>query len=50
MNNLKKVVFGTIGIMFFMSSCVPVKQFTELKSKAETYQKSNEELKEENLL
>jgi chemotaxis protein MotB len=48
MNNIKKVVIGTVGIVFFMASCVPVKQFTELKSKAETYQKSNEELKEEN--
>jgi chemotaxis protein MotB len=48
MNNLKKIKIGTIGVLFFMVSCVPVKQFTELKSKAETYQKSNDQLKEEN--
>jgi len=48
MNNLKKIEIGTIGVLFFMVSCVPVKQFTELKSKAEAYQNSNEQLKEEN--
>lgn len=48
MNNSKKNLIGTIGMLFFMVSCVPVKQFTELKTKAEAYQKSNEQLKEEN--
>jgi chemotaxis protein MotB len=48
MNITKKVTFGTIVVLFFMVSCVPVKQFTEMKSKAETYQKSNDQLKEDN--
>lgn len=48
MNNLRKAAIGTIGILFSITSCVPLKQFTELKSKAETYQKSNDQLKEEN--
>jgi len=49
MNNIKKVVFGSLVFTLLITSCVPVKQFTELKNKAETYQKSNEQLKDENL-
>lgn len=48
MNKIKKVAVGTFMALFMMVSCVPVKQFTELKSKAETYQKNNDQLKEEN--
>jgi chemotaxis protein MotB len=48
MNSLRKLKIGILGILFLMVSCVPVKQFTELKSKADAYQTSNEQLKEEN--
>jgi len=48
MNSLRKLKIGILGVLFFMVSCVPVKQLTELKSKADAYQTSNEQLKEEN--
>jgi chemotaxis protein MotB len=48
MNSSKKVVYITIGVLLFLVSCIPVKQFTEMKSKADAYQKTNDQLKEEN--
>ena len=45
----KKVSFGSLILLSFLISCVPVKQFTDMKSKADTYQKENDKLKDENL-
>ncbi len=41
-------VLTVIGITALLSSCVPLKQFNEIKSKADNYQKNNELLKDEN--
>ena len=48
MNKTNNLIIGTFMALFFMASCVPVKQFTDLKSKADTYQNDNNQLKEEN--
>ena len=48
MDSHRKFKIGILGILLFLVSCVPMKQFTELKSKADSYQTSNEQLKDEN--
>jgi len=48
---MKKIINRILvlfAILLIVTSCVPLKQFTELKSKADTYQASNDVLKEEN--
>jgi chemotaxis protein MotB len=43
-----KIILTFLGAFFVVTSCVPVKQFTELKAKADTCQSNNDLLKEEN--
>jgi len=45
--NIKRILLFS-GVLIIITSCVPVKEFTELKSKADTCQSENELLKEEN--
>jgi len=48
MKKTEKIITSSFIVLFVLTSCVPVKQFSELKSKADTYQQDNEQLKEEN--
>jgi len=43
-----KITLAFLGLLIVVTSCVPVKQFTELKTKADTCQVNNDRLKEEN--
>jgi chemotaxis protein MotB len=46
MDKKTSIILVFAAVLFV--SCVPVKQFTDMKTKAELYQKSNDVLKEEN--
>lgn len=48
MKKKAKSILGMVGILFLIISCVPVKQFTELKSKSDKCQANNDSLNEEN--
>ncbi len=43
----QKIVFAIL-VLSAMAGCVPLKQFSDAKQKAESYQKSNAQLKDEN--
>ena len=47
--NIKDLcILGTASLAICLSSCVPVKQYTEMKSKVDSCQKANDALKDEN--
>jgi chemotaxis protein MotB len=47
--NIKDLcILGTASLAICLSSCVPVKQYAEMKSKVDSYQKTNDALKDEN--
>ncbi len=48
MRNLNIRLITVLILVGFIVSCVPVKQYTEIKANAEQYRKNNQTLKEEN--